>query len=96
MDIQRLRNLTTGRLHTKMADIYEDLALITGQDGWFTHQLPSVLDAIEPWLECHINDHRFWDDRYDPTHVGEYDLPMPTAAERTAIHNRLVTMKVVK
>ena len=30
MDIQRLRNLTTGRLHTEMGHIYEDLELITG------------------------------------------------------------------
>ncbi len=25
MDIQRLRNLTTGRLHTEMAHIYQEL-----------------------------------------------------------------------
>ena len=31
MDIQRLRNLTTGRLHTQMTDIYMDLDYLTGQ-----------------------------------------------------------------
>ena len=33
MDIQRLRNLTTGRLHTKMDHIHEDLGFIVGDDG---------------------------------------------------------------
>ena len=36
MNIQRLRNLTTGRLHTEMGHIYEDLGIITGETGLMT------------------------------------------------------------
>ncbi len=31
MQNQRLRNLTTGRLHTEIGHLYEDLGLITGE-----------------------------------------------------------------
>lgn len=82
MDIQRLRNLTTGRLHTDIACIYEDLELITGQKGLMTHMLPRVLEAVKPWLLEHVTDELFWYPEYDPTHTGEYALPEPTPAER--------------
>jgi hypothetical protein len=85
MNIQRLRNLTTGRLHTDMAHICEDLQLITGESGLMTHMLPRALRAVEPWLRQHVTDPRFWDDRYDPSHVGEYALPEPTAEDRNAM-----------
>lgn len=85
MDIQRLRNLTTGRLHTKMDHIYEDLGIITGEGGLMTHMLPRVIRAIEPWLREHVADPRFWDGEYDITHTGEFNLPEPTAADRAAM-----------
>lgn len=81
MNIQRLRNLTTGRLHTEVAHIYEDLGQITGEDGLMTHMLPRVMDAVKPWLQKHVTDPRFWDGEYDTEHVGECDLrnhPMPS------------------
>jgi hypothetical protein len=79
---QRLRNLTTGRLHTEMQHIYEDLELITGASGLMTHMLPRISRAVEPWLRQHVTDPRFWDDRYDSSHVGEYPLPEPTTEDR--------------
>lgn len=82
MDIQRLRNLTTGRLHTEMAHIYEDLGIITGETGLMTHMLPRVFCAVEPWLRKHVTDPRFWNDEYDTTHTGTCDLPESTDAER--------------
>lgn len=82
MNIQRLRNLTTGYLHTDIGHVYEDLELITGQQGVMTHMLPRLCRAIEPWLRQVVTDDRFWDGKYDPTHVGEYDLPEPVQAER--------------
>jgi hypothetical protein len=82
MDIQRLRNLTTGRLHTDIKCIYEDLGWIAGQPGLMTHMLPRVLRAVTPWLREHVTDPRFWDDAHDPSHVGELELPEPTAADR--------------
>lgn len=71
MDIQRLRNLTTGRLHTKMEDIYEDMEFITEQKGIMTHMLPSILNAMTPWLEDLELSSRFWDGLYDTTHNGD-------------------------
>ena len=56
MDIQRLRNLTTGRLHTEMGHIYEDLGWLTGESGLMTHMLPRAMDAVRPWLEEKVTD----------------------------------------
>jgi len=85
---QRLRNLTTGRLHTEMQHIYEDLELITGKSGLMTHMLPRMSRAVDPWLRQLVTDPRFWDDKYDPLHVGEYPLPEPTAEDRKAMIER--------
>lgn len=73
MDIQRLRNLTTGRLHTCIADIFEDIRYLTGVEV-YTHQLPRFAKATIPYLRKLLNDPRFWDERYDPTHTGEIDV----------------------
>jgi len=88
MDIQRLRNLTTGRLHTDIRCVYEDLELITGLPGLMTHMLPRASRAVEPWLREHIKDPRFWEDKHDPLHVGEYVLPEPTEADQQAMTER--------
>ena len=85
MDIQRLRNLTTGRLHTEMDHIYKDLEDITGVQGLMTHMLPRAVKAVKPWLREHVTEQRFWDGEYDPSHTGEYTLPEPTAGERAAM-----------
>jgi len=88
MDIQRLRNLTTGRLHTEMQHIYEDLEMITGESGLMTHMLARAMRSVEPWLRQHVTDAKFWDDKYDPSHIGEHPLPQPTAEDRTAMMKR--------
>lgn len=85
MDIQRLRNLTTGRLHTNIGHVYEDLGVITGQAGLMTHMLPRAMRACEPWLREHVSDPRFWDGEYDTTHTGSVELPTPTDADRAAM-----------
>lgn len=88
MDFQRLRNLTTGRLHTEIGHVYEDLEAITGERGLMTHMLPRAAQAVEPWLREHVTDARFWNGEYDTTHAGEYALPEPTAADRAAMLDR--------
>ena len=85
MDIKRLRNLTTGFVHTEIGHFYEDLGRIMGQDSLMTHMLPRANLAVEPWLRKHVTEPRFWDAKYDPTHVGEYDLPEPTAEDRASM-----------
>ena len=85
MDIQRLRNLTTGKLHTTMDDIYQDLEIITGEKGFMTHMLPRVCDSIIPWLKVHVSDQRFWDNEFDVSHIGNIGLPIPTKEVREAM-----------
>ena len=92
MDIQRLRNLTTGRLHTEMGHIYEDLGAITGERGLMTHMIPRACRSIEPWLREKVTDPRFWDKEYDTSHTGEFELPEPTAVERAAMWERYSAM----
>lgn len=88
MDIQRLRNLTTGLLHTDIGHVYEDIEEITGAYGIMTHQLPAVLRAVKPWLRANVRDERFWNCEYDTNHVGDYDLPDPTDDDREAMLER--------
>lgn len=88
IDVQRLRNLTTGKLHTEMNHIYEDLGIISGEQGLFTHMLPRVMRAIEPWLRDNVKDCRFWDSKFDRTHTGSIILPEPTQAERNLMFER--------
>ena len=92
MDIQRLRNLTTGRLHTEIGCVYEDLELITGERGLMTHMLPRVMRSVEPWLRKNVTDTRFWNGEYDTTHMGEYILPEPTTEERAEMFERYKAM----
>ena len=88
IDIQRLRNLTTGRLHTDIGCIYEDLEWITGQSGLMTHMLPRAMRSAEPWLREHVTDPRFWDGEFDQAHTGEIQLPEPSQADRNAMAER--------
>lgn len=88
MDIQRLRNLTTHRLHTEMEHIYQDLEWITGIEGIFTHMLPNVMMAVDPWLKTKVTDERFYDGKFDTTHTGEYPIEPMTPEESQACLQR--------
>ncbi len=88
MNIQRLRNLTTGKLHTEVSHIYQDLEYITGQEGLMTHMLPSISRAIEPWLKDKVKDERFWDKAYDATHTGEFEISPMNDAEQEEMLER--------
>ncbi len=70
LDIQRIRNLTTGKLHTSVGDIYLDIEFFVGEAGIMTHMIPSAYRALKPFLKSRFLDTRFWDDQYDPTHTG--------------------------
>lgn len=92
MNAQRLRNLTTGRLHTKMDDIYADVEFITGEQGVMTHMLPNACRAMEPWLREKVTDVRFWDEAFDTTHEGEVDLAPMTDDEREEFWARYLAL----
>lgn len=83
MTNQRLRNLTTGILHTTMDDVVADIEYITGANGLMTHQLPRAFNAMHVWLKDRVQDERFWNDAWDTGHVGEtYQLDPMTSDER--------------
>lgn len=84
MTNQRLRNLTTGRLHTQVSDIYEDVEFLTGEKGVMTHNLPNAFKAMQPFLRGRIKDPRFWDGAWDITHVGETDIAPMTKDEKAS------------
>ena len=84
MDIQRVRNLTTGFLHTEMNHIYEDIEYIVGDAGIMTHMLQAACHALTPYLKALLADERFFNERYDPDHVGDIEIPkMGTEAYKT-------------
>lgn len=88
MNIQRLRNLTTGRLHTSMGDIYQDIEYLTGEKGIMTHMLPNACRALEPYLREKVPETKFWEDEYDINHIGEVDVPPMDEDERKAFWER--------
>lgn len=92
MKNQRIRNLTTGILHTKMEHIYQDIEFITGEEGIMTHCLPDAVSAMEDWLKLNVKDSRFWDGSYDTTHTGTTDLPPMTKAERKSFFEKYVAL----
>lgn len=83
IDTQRMRNLTTGRLHTEMAHIYEDIEAITGEEGIMTHHLPAACEALRPYLRRFVEDERFWDGEYDTDHEGVVSIPVMDAESRS-------------
>lgn len=93
IDAQRLRTLTTDRLHTVIDDVYKDLDMIVAGDSVvMTHEIPNWLVAIKPWLRAQGLDPRFWDGAHDPSHTGTMTLPVPSKRERAEMWERFNTL----
>ncbi len=88
MEAQRLRNLTTGRLHTDMSHIYQDMEFLSGMKGLMTHMLPNVMRAMTPWLKNKVKDGRFWDGEFDKSHKGDYKLEPMNELEKKLLVER--------
>lgn len=88
MDIQRLRNLTTRKLHTTVADVQEDYEFLTANDGIMTHMIPNVYLAVEPWLKEQVDDPKFWNGEHDPDHTGDYPIEPMTVDEQAEMFKR--------
>ena len=82
MNVQRVRNLTTGILHTKMEDIYEDIEYITGDKGIMTHMLPNAREAMLPYLRKYATNSRYWNKEYDTAHSGNIEIPPMNTVEK--------------
>jgi hypothetical protein len=92
MDIQRLRNLTTGRLHTKMEDIHEDVDMLSGEAGVMDHMLPNACRALEPFLREVAPDARLWDGTYDVNHTGQIAVPQMNVEQRAEFWKRFAAL----
>jgi hypothetical protein len=88
MNIQRVRNLTTGILHTQVSDIYEDIEAITGEEGIMMHQLGNANTALEPYLREILPDERYWNGQWDTEHTGEVDVPAMNDEQRSLFFER--------
>lgn len=84
IDIQRVRNLTTGRLHTDMTHIYDDLMFLLSLDDIRTEQLPQANHLVEPSLKRQFPDARFWDGKFDTSHTGMVEIEPLTVPEYIA------------
>lgn len=92
MNIQRVRNLTTGVLHTPVSDIYKDIEAITGTEGMMTHQIGNALDALRPYLRTVLHDERYWDGAWDTEHAGEVDVPPMNDQQRKEFFARFASL----
>ena len=88
---QRLRNLTTNKLHTCMDDLYKDIETLVGVRGIMTHQLPNALTAMEPWLKSQLPE-RFFDGQFDRTHTGETPIEPMTDYEQAFFWKRFAEL----
>jgi hypothetical protein len=55
----KLRNITTGILHTNIDDVYLFLEEYVGAKGIMTHQLGSAVKALTPILQTKLSDEWF-------------------------------------
>jgi len=79
---QRIRNLTSGILHTNPEDVKNDLGAILGIGDSLPHfMVTKMMQPVKDFLRKNILDQRFWDDKLDLSHVGTINISEPTDAE---------------
>jgi len=90
---QRLRNLTTGILHTTMDHVYEDIEILTGEKGVMTHLVPNAHEALQPWLKEKLQEGRFWNNIYDTKHKGITEIEPMNENEKEEFFVRFRKLK---
>lgn len=85
---KRLRNLTTGYLHTSLGDIYQDIEFFIGEAGIMTHQLPNASEALMPFLKDIIEDESLWVGGYLPDATGSTEVRAMNEFESVAFWDR--------
>lgn len=58
----KLRNVTSGRLHTDIGDVYKFYEEYCEADGIMTHQIPSAFKALLPILKGKLSEEWFTDE----------------------------------
>ena len=74
----KLRNITTGVLHTCMEDIYVFFEEYTGI-GMFTHELPTARELLLPYLKQKIGQSWF-KEKLNPIKENNYSIIIPDLA----------------
>jgi hypothetical protein len=74
----KLRNITTGILHTKIQDVYEFFENYTGIKVW-THELPAAQEILVPFLKTKIGPSWFVN-KFIPEE-NDYSLIIPDLTE---------------
>lgn len=86
---QRLRNLTSGHLHTTADELEHDLMYLLRERGpLMPTQLHILVKALEPVLIQRLSDPRFWNGKYDPEHEGVVGVEPLDPEELRALWNR--------
>jgi hypothetical protein len=57
-----LRNMTSGRLHTDIGQVYQFIEEYTGEKGIMTHHIPSACRALLPILKTKLGPEWFTDE----------------------------------
>jgi len=82
--VQRLRNLTTRRLHTHIGDVCEDLETILATPIAI-EEIAIGIRAITPWLKKQDLPSTYWDDSKDQRNQSIYYLEDMSAEEQASI-----------
>lgn len=77
-----LRNITTGRLHTDIGQVYKFIEEYTSEKGIMTHHIPSACPVIQEILKRHLSVEWFTDE-WIKTGLDEIvEIPDMTEDER--------------
>lgn len=79
----KLRNITSGILHTSVGDVYSFFEEYLGEKGIMTHHLPVAGKAILPILKRNLDDSWFTDEWVKEALDESVDIPDLTDDERT-------------
>ena len=74
MKYQRIRNLTTGLMHTNIRDIKEDIAYLVGAKYTSSATISKSNKALYPFLEARLSDRRFFNKTHDEEHTGDIEI----------------------
>lgn len=92
MDVQRLRNLTTGIVHTEDEHIPQDIEFLTGVPGVTGEMIPTAIKALKPWLHSQIDDDSMWGSFINTSDQGELDIEPMKYSEKKAFFKRFAKL----
>lgn len=80
----KIRNVTSGILHTNIGDVYEFYDQYLDAPGIMTHHIPSAFKALQPILKNKLDDKWFTDEWIKEGLDEAYVIPDLTQEEKNA------------